>query len=1514
MTTRFPRRAMACALLATSALVSVPAIAQVSGPPAYRNFDANGVDLVRGDYLLTFTEGSIGSGPAELALARTAGSAASGASQWDGISLQLTRTHAGGPETVTVNLGNHAERFTGSGGSYSSSISLGSTLSGGGSNFVYTMHDGTQITFSDPSGNPQFGATNFCKDNTQLSCTLLPTEMATPDGKAVTLGWTLNERCATEFNPDGSLDCEYDSRLGSVSNNYGYSIAFTYSTDIASGVPTTAWYQRTGAGFYNASISGSPQANVSYSYPSNGVTNVTDTGGRVWVVSAGAIRRPGAGSDTTMVTTNGSGTVTQVTREGVTTGYSRSVSGTTATTTVTDALSHVTTVVSDLNISRPTSITDPLSRTTAFQYDSLGRLTQRTEPEGNASQYSYDSRSNVTQVRRVAKTGSGLADIVATASFDATCANPVTCNEPNSITDAKGNETDYTYDSTHGGVLSVTRPAPTSGATRPETRFSYTLADGIYQLTGVSACQTGSAPSCVGTSDEVKSTIAYDANGNVTSVSSGDGTGSLTATTAMTYDAIGNLLTVDGPLAGSADTTRYRYDAARELIGVTGPDPDGAGSLKMAAVRNTYTNALLTKREIGTVNSQSDSDWAAFSPAEAVDITYDANARPLTQKLSSGGTNYALSQFSYDSLGRSDCVALRMNPAVYGSLPSSACTLGTAGSFGNDRITQTVYDNASEPTQLKVAVGTSDAATERTLTYSNNGKLATLLDGENNLTTYEYDGFDRLSKTRYPNTTKGSGTSSTTDYEQLGYDANSNVTSRRLRDGNSIAFTYDNLNRVTFKDLPGSEPDVTIAYDNLGRPTSVSQSGNSLSLTYDALSRQLTETGPQGTATSAYDLAGNRTSLAYPGSGLTVNTDYLVNGAVSAIRENGATSGVGVLASYGYDNLGRRTSVTFGNGASQAFTYDAVSRLASLTNDLAGTTNDLSATFSYNPASQIAGTVRTGDAYAFRGDADTNTSSSQNGLNQQVSIGGSSATWDSKGNITSEPLSGRTYGYSSENLLTSASGSVTLGYDPAMRLYQVAGAATTRFAYDGLDAIAEYDGSNALQRRFVFAPGIDQPIVQYEGTGTTSRRFLSSDERGSIVSATDSSGTLIGINTYDEYGKPGSANVGRFQYTGQKWIGEIGGYDYKARIYLPQVPTFAQLDPIWPASGSNGYDPMGGDPVDRTDPTGLDDKSGTEAGAAGKELDPEIIIFGLEPHASTGGAGPSRLLSTFPGTRNGDDFGDPIGKVDPEEILVIGTKPQPQTRTFHFAQWQAFPWGDLIHFPIPMPLDGNCACFEAGTLVATPTGLKPIEQIMVGDLVLSEDEQTGKIAAKKVAALIRPKPKPIYELELRDVSGALEKFHVTADHRWLVDAKGWTATAELKIGERIETDSRRDVTVTSVSLTNIVERTYNLEVSDWHTFMVGKDHAVVHNGCPAGIQFPTDPSQLGHIFRKAPGHFSKDTANARQLIMSAINPDYFTGTDKFGVDQYRMTLANGAEVWVQVYNNIISNAGITLPR
>ncbi len=194
----------------------------------------------------------------------------------------------------------------------------------------------------------------------------------------------------------------------------------------------------------------------------------------------------------------------------------------------------------NLSIGRPTSFKDALNRTTSLTYDTSGRPTRTTAPEGNYVNLTYDGRGNVTQQRAVAK-GAALADIVASASFDSTCSNVVKCNKPNSTTDARGQVTNYSYDTTHGGLTAVTLPEAPDGI-RPQTRYSYTAVSGaggesVTMPTAVSACQTTS--SCAATADETKVTAAYNSNLLATSVSRHNGNGTLVATDTFTYDPRG---------------------------------------------------------------------------------------------------------------------------------------------------------------------------------------------------------------------------------------------------------------------------------------------------------------------------------------------------------------------------------------------------------------------------------------------------------------------------------------------------------------------------------------------------------------------------------------------------------------------------------------------------------------------------------------------------------------------------------------------------------------------------------------------------------------------------------------------------------------------------------------------------------------------------------------------------------------------------------------------------------------
>jgi len=504
----------------------------------------------------------------------------------------------------------------------------------------------------------------------------------------------------------------------------------------------------------------------------------------------------------------------------------------------------------------------------------------------------------------------------------------------------------------------------------------------------------------------VVTAIGYDSygngNGNVTSLTTANGAGTFTATTAMGYDAFGNLETVDGPLTAVDDTTRYRYNVTRQPIGVISPDPDSPGvGLKNRATRNTYDSAtgLLTKVEQGNVDGQSDTAWAAFVPLQEVRTTYDDNARPVTTRLAAGATTYAVSDTLYDVLGRVDCVVQRMDLSGFAALAASSCGSATG------RIARTTYDAAGRVYQQVSAYGTPDQATDATYAYTANGQLSSVSDAEHNMTSYGYDGFDRRYATLYPGATKGSNTSNASDVELATLDAAGNVTAFTNRANQTIGFTYDALNRLTAKDLPDSGTfifDEIYSYDNLGRMKTAGGTPTSptIAFTWDALGRLTKDDHVAfGAKTFDYDLAGRRTRMTWR-DGFYVDYDYFVTGETAYIRENGATSGVGVLATFGYDDLGRRTSLLRGNDTSTTYTPDPVSRLSALANTFpADTSKNLSLGFSYNAASQIVQNVRGNDLYSWTGHGSGNTASTVNGLNQLTAVGALTPAYDTKGNM-----------------------------------------------------------------------------------------------------------------------------------------------------------------------------------------------------------------------------------------------------------------------------------------------------------------------------------------------------------------------------------------------------------------------------------------------------------------------------------------------------------------------------------
>jgi hypothetical protein len=149
----------------------------------------------------------------------------------------------------------------------------------------------------------------------------------------------------------------------------------------------------------------------------------------------------------------------------------------------------------------------------------------------------------------------------------------------------------------------------------------------------------------------------------------------------------------------------------------------------------------------------------------------------------------------------------------------------------------------------------------------------------------------------------------------------------------------------------------------------------------------------------------------------------------------------------------------------------------------------------------------------------------------------------------------------------------------------------------------------------------------------------------------------------------------------------------------------------------------------------------------------------------------------------------------------------------------------LVLTPPPAPTGGHGRCFARGTLVRTVVGPRPIEELQVGDRVLTSDVTTGAIEVRPVVAVRHNPPSPTLRLTLGS-----ESIVTTPIHRFWKSGAGWVMARALKPGDAV----RAIGGVLKVVATDpdTVQPVYNLEVADGRSYFVGERGALVHDYSP----------------------------------------------------------------------------------
>jgi RHS repeat-associated protein len=683
------------------------------------------------------------------------------------------------------------------------------------------------------------------------------------------------------------------NQLLSVTNNVGYGLDFTYSSELY--YVTSIKDHATGTVLATYSPNVLDTGNIDNSHDAAGIETTYSYDSKYRMTS---YVRPNA---TVSATYNDSDRVLTLTNPVYTTSFSYVIGGgyagaPGATTTSAMATGGPNGPVSTLfNASgQPVSMTVG-SDTTAYTYDGLGRTVLTQLPYGDSISSTFDDWNRVTS-----KNHSGL-----TESFDYSALGTASWDKWTGHIDPNGQGWSRIYDSA-GNLTSETNPLgkTKTWAYSAGLCTSYTDESGV--ITSYTNQGSGERTQAKVTSitPNLATNFSYDGQGNRTNTENPRG-----YSISAQFDAMRRQ--TQSKDVDSGLETNFGFDSVGNRTGVgqqTGGTP---------AIQTTLTTFTATNKPQLITDPLTNVTTLGYDSLDRRSSTLDAESR--------------LRQYTYNSDGRlyqiinADSVAEETRGYFGGGLLHTISDArGNGNTFDRDavgRVTKLTYpdssfeawtydDNGNVLTHTtragNVITQTFDNANRLhtrapasqptvTLAYDDSGRLLSastpVVAGDPSSGTFSrgYDGAGRLTSESSPNQTTPSPAYDTLSYE---LDANGNVTKVTYPDGYFVERVYDAQDRLTDIKLNGA-------------------TASAVSFTFDGLSRRMSKTYLNGDSVAyGYDIGNNRLS-----SDLTYATASGVDFTFVYNKVHQMTSKVSSDTSYDW-SPGSAGTVTYGTANS----------------------------------------------------------------------------------------------------------------------------------------------------------------------------------------------------------------------------------------------------------------------------------------------------------------------------------------------------------------------------------------------------------------------------------------------------------------------------------------------------------------------------------------------------------------------------------------------------------------------